>query len=389
MRRAAAPSARSAARAVHTLRAAVEQLQRDSQAQLELEQDTADTFAHVAAQVAALQKGFSALADATLDELERARREREKEREAEAAWREEQAVWRASVEAQQAELHRTLTGACHWQADAQGVLEGAAADSRAARETAERAEEEAAEARRAAEGAEGTAAEVRRLAEASQEAAAAARACADELERRETARERAAAASRSAIDAAVGALQTELASLRRESHDATSVLARDAAVLSNEMNAVKATTTVLHERTRPPATGVVQHMPMTPAGMGVAPVPPPLGEGITAEAAREAAAAAATAAARASTQALGRRVDMLASSHERHAASVEDIMQKLVADAAMLARTQRVHEAAIVGLKRIVAGRDGLGERARPRAARAAPARAQGRSAGPPRARAR
>ena len=126
-------------RVVHTLRAAVEQLQRDAHEQLALEQESASTFSYVCQQVAALQKGFSALADATVEELERARREREEEREEELAWREEQMRWRAGVEAAQQELHRTLTGACHWQADAQGVLEAAAADANAAKDEAEAA----------------------------------------------------------------------------------------------------------------------------------------------------------------------------------------------------------------------------------------------------------
>lgn len=68
------------------LRSAVEQLQKDNDEQFFLEQESSQAFQYLCTQVGALQRGFTTLADAVLEELESVREESTR-------WQEERQAW--------------------------------------------------------------------------------------------------------------------------------------------------------------------------------------------------------------------------------------------------------------------------------------------------------
>jgi len=73
-------------RVMHTIKDAVQQLQKDSDEHFFLEQESADSFKYVCSQVKALQKGFTTLADAVLEDLDSVREESQKHLEERDNW---------------------------------------------------------------------------------------------------------------------------------------------------------------------------------------------------------------------------------------------------------------------------------------------------------------
>ncbi|KAK3278185.1 hypothetical protein CYMTET_13863 [Cymbomonas tetramitiformis] len=95
------------------LRSAVEQLQKDNDEQFFLEQESSQAFQYLCTQVGALQRGFTTLADAVLEELESVREES-------ARWQEERQAWSGKMKRLGNEVRSKLSDFQHNGAAAAG-----------------------------------------------------------------------------------------------------------------------------------------------------------------------------------------------------------------------------------------------------------------------------
>lgn len=95
-------------RVITQLRGAVESLHRENQSQVKLEQETAQTFDYLCAQVASLQRAFTTLADAVIDELDAVRDDQ-------AQFRQERDEWTKRVMRIERDVQKRVTAVDSWQ----------------------------------------------------------------------------------------------------------------------------------------------------------------------------------------------------------------------------------------------------------------------------------
>ena len=125
-----AQNGKKGARVIHTLRNAVDQLRRDSEEQLAAEQEAASTVHYLCAQVAALQRGFTILSDAVLEELDAVRDES-------ARWASEREGWASRMAALESDVLRRVSDTERWRNEVETRVAQACADANNAKQHAD------------------------------------------------------------------------------------------------------------------------------------------------------------------------------------------------------------------------------------------------------------
>lgn len=289
-------------RVIHTLRGAVEQLQRDSEQQIALEHESAQTFAFLCQQVAALQRGFTTLADAVLEELDAVRDESVR-------WQDEREAWAASMKELAGETRRKLQELDRWQAESVAVK----ADQLAARNDLELHKQQLAELDSRLSAFKGNMDEFRVEIGYAQSAVAEVRAGLGEADRRDTEQSRAIGGLSERLDTAVSAITEDLGTLWHEASEQAAALGRDSRVLVDDLRALR--TWCKHFET-------AHDLRLKKVEAG------------------------------AQLDVLQKKLGALSQQQARHAKSVEEVVKSLLADTGALTRAARQTDASVGNLRR-------------------------------------